>query len=210
MARLKLPSLPILIATACALGFVGSAVLNMIQFQHNQDNTKLLQGRITDLQYQYNLDHASPTPQPTEASAGTPTPTPAPEAPATPAVAGSTVVTIGGDLNIKLTATDPVADLTFWLTTSGQYHPASLTTISLKSKYSACGSGAANNALGWIINEKTRTTDSKGQPPFKVIGADHYFYQAPSGYCATDDAGKAALDTGRAAVKNTVLATVTQ
>ncbi|HEY6736281.1 MAG TPA: hypothetical protein VI322_01040 [Candidatus Saccharimonadia bacterium] len=201
-----------IIALACAGGFVASAVLNMIQFQHAQENTRLLQGRISDLQYQYNLDHASPTPVPdasTPAPSAAPEATPTPPAPAdTPAVAGSAAVSIPDPVDAKLAVADPVADLTYFWTTSGGLRVASLTTGSLKAKYPNCGGGSANNALGILVRKKDPST-STGHA-VKTIGGYTYYYLDPSGYCATDAAGKAALDAGRAAVKNTVLATLTQ
>lgn len=205
---------PIIIAGVLGLGFAGSALLNVIQFQRSQENQKLLQGQIADLKYQYNLDHpggGTPTPTPDGASAAAATPTPTPEPTSSPEVAGNAVVSIGGTVNAKLTASDPIADLTYWFTKRDSYTVASLTTEGLKAKSPSCGSGATNSALGQIINKKgVATTTVAGALQIKVVNGDHYFYLPPSGYCASDDAGKAALDAGRAALKDRVLATLTQ
>lgn len=196
-----------MVAAACAAGFVASAVLNILQFQHAQGDKKLLQGQITDLQYQVNLDHASPTPG-QDASAVTVTPaaaTPTPAPSATPAVAGSAAVSLGAPVSAKLTASDPVADLTYWTTTSGSYQVVSLTTESLK-KYPACAAGAANSALGEIVRKNVNA--SAGGTLIKSLGGAYFFYLPPAGNCATDDAGKSLVETYRDAVKNTVLPTL--
>ena len=103
---MKVPKISTVLAVSCAAGLVGSALLNMVQFQRAQQDKKLLQGEITDLRYELNLERGSqitPTPEP-EASASpqaspAASPTPAPE------VAGTASVAIPV-YGLKLTARD--------------------------------------------------------------------------------------------------------
>lgn len=203
--------LSFIVAGACAAGFVASAMLNVIQYQRAQSDKKLLQGTITDLRYQMNIDKQmadldSPTPTPSVSPSASVTPGPS----TSPAVAGAVSVVLGAPVNVTLTASSPVADLTHWMAVSGAYRVASLTTNSLKAKYPACGAGDTNNALGQIVRKKNPSTSTG--IAVKTFGDETIYYLAPKEnvYCATDDTGKAELDADRAAIKNTVLATLAQ
>ena len=66
-----------------AVGFIATAYLNFVQYQNAQDNTRQLNGTITDLKYQLGLNTAgvspspSASPQPSLAPSASPTPSPA-------------------------------------------------------------------------------------------------------------------------------------
>lgn len=191
------------LAVVFGLGLAASAYLNVNQSQRAVEDHNLLQGQITDLQYQLKKDaqavaSASPTPTPL----ATPEPTPTP----TPAVAGTTSIKLT-QLGVTLTASDPVADLTYDMTKSGAYPVAALSTRSLVSKYPACQPSATNNALGYVVQKKAGLA-STGKL-IKQAGVYNYFYIAPVGFCATDQAGKNVLAAARAAVVNAVLPTLT-
>jgi hypothetical protein len=120
-------------------------------------------------------------------------------------VYGTSSVSIS-QLGIKLTVSDPVADLTYDMTTSGAYKVAGLSTRSLISKYAACQPSATNNALGYIVQKKAGLS-STGKL-IKQAGIYNYFYIAPTSFCATDQDGRNTLAAARAAVKNAVLPTL--
>src|SRR5229473_1601476 len=84
--------LSIVLATALGLGFIASAYLNFYQHQQAAQQQNLLQGQITDLKYQVNLDHNSPNPSPSASLLPTTDPTPNPSS--APAVAGTASVQI--------------------------------------------------------------------------------------------------------------------
>jgi hypothetical protein len=200
--------LPIVIIAAVSCGFAASAYLNYHQYERAQADKKLLQGQITDLRYELNQQKATPSPStalddpiPSES------PTPSPSPSSTPAVAGANSITIS-ELGIKLTAGDPVTDLTYGMVPSGSYMVAALTTESLIAKYAGCKPSKANNVLGEIVRKKPGVS-STGEL-IKRVGDYNYFYLKPSGSCATDASGQNALAAARAAVKNAVLPTLTQ
>ena len=197
-------SLPVILSIVFGLGLAASAYLNYVQNQSAASNQKLLQGTITDLKYQLNKDQiASAQPSPTVTPLATPEPTATPTPTPSPAVAGTGSVNILQQ-GIKLTVADPVADLTYDMTTSAGYTDVSaLSTRSLLAKYPACKPSAANNALGFIVRKKPNLKSSG--TPIKTLGTYNFFYLAPSGYCATDTAGRNTLAAARAAIKNTVL-----
>jgi hypothetical protein len=201
---MKTNKLLTVMAITFAIGFVASAYLNYHQHQLAAQEKKLLQGEITDLRYQMKQDKAaSPSPSPSE----DPEPTASPSPSESPAVAGANIITIS-QLDIKLTASDPVADLTYGMANSGVYKVAALTTQSLVAKYSGCRPSDTNNALGQIVRKEPGRASSGTL--VKKLGNWNYFYIAPSGSCATDAAGNNALAAARAAVKNAVMPTIAQ
>jgi len=75
------------ISIALGVGFVASVFLNFVQSQHAAQDHKLLQGEITDLRYQVNLDKvaaAGPTASPVATPEASPSPSPSPSASPTP------------------------------------------------------------------------------------------------------------------------------
>ncbi len=176
-----------LVSVTLGLGLAASAYLNIAQSQRAVEDHNLLQGQITDLQYQVKKDAEA-----TAVAPSTPTPlaTPEPSATPTPVVAGTAIIGLS-QLGIKLTASDPVADLTYDMTTSGAYPVAALSTRALVAKYPACKPSAANTALGFIVQKKTGLT-STGKL-IKQAGIYNYFYIAPVGVCATDQDGRNTL-----------------
>jgi hypothetical protein len=191
------------LAVVLSLGLSGSAYLNYMQHQRAQEDHALMQGQITDLRYQLKKDaEASAVAPPTPTPLATPEPTPTPA----PVVAGTTSISLA-QLGIKLTAADPVADITYDMTKSGAYPVAALSTRALIAKYPACTPSASNNALGFIVQKKTGLA-STGKL-IKQAGIYNYFYIAPTGFCAADQDGRNTLAAARAAVKNAVLPTLT-
>ncbi len=204
--------LPIIIMVTLGLGFAASVFLNITQSQHAAQNEKLLQGEITDLRYQVNqntqasptpLPSNSPSPSPVAVSSPAPTTVPSPS----PAVAGTALITLS-EYGVHLSVADPVTDLTYGLVPSGAFQVAALTTRSLISKYSGCKPTSANNALGLIVQKKPSESVSALDIPIKTIGTYKYYYLKPTGYCATDQAGRDTLAAARAAVQNSVLPTL--
>ncbi|GAC1372467.1 MAG: hypothetical protein NVSMB39_6680 [Candidatus Saccharimonadales bacterium] len=190
------------VALALGLGLAASVYLNIKQSQRAVDDHNLLQGQITDLQYQVKKDAEASAPAPsTPTRLATPEPSPTPA----PVVAGTSSINVS-QLGIKLTASDPVADLTYDMTTSGAYPVAALSTRALISKYPTCKPSAANTALGFIVQKKTGFT-STGKL-IKQAGIYNYFYIAPIGFCAADTDGRNTLAAARAAVMNAVLPTL--
>lgn len=208
----KFPKLPIVISVTLGLGFIASAILNVQQYNHAQQDKKLLQGQITDLTYQVNQDKASPSPSATPdvdaEPSSTPTSTPTASPSESPAVAGAKSVNVS-QLEIKLTASDPVSDLTYGMARSGAYDVAALTTETLVAKYAACKPSDTNNALGLIVRKKPGVSSTGTF--IKKLGDWNYYYLEPkSGTCATDQAGRNNLAAARAAVKNTVIPSMSQ
>lgn len=198
-------SLPIVFAAVFGLGLAASVYLNYYQHQGAQADRKLLQGEITDLRYQVNKDQiasAAPTALPTTAPLATPEPAPTP----TPVVAGTGSVSIS-QWAIKLTVADPVADLTYDMVKNGSYTVAGLSTRALIAKYPTCAPSAANTALGQIVQKKAGFTSAG--TIIKQAGVYKYYFIAPAGFCATDQAGRDVLAAARAAIKNSVLPTLT-
>src|SRR6266536_149523 len=98
--------LSIVLASALSVGFIASAYLNFYQHQQSSQQQTLLQGQITDLKYQVNQDHASPSPSASLLPTSLPSPSPS------GTVAGTTSVDIS-QYAVKLTVADPIADLTY-------------------------------------------------------------------------------------------------
>lgn len=191
------------LAVVFGLGLAASAYLNVMQSQRAVEDHNLMQGQVTDLQYQVKKDAAASAVVPP-----TPTPLATPEPTATPAPAVAGTASIGlTQLGVSLTAADPVADLTYSMSKSGIYPVAALSTRSLIAKYPACQPSATNNALGYIVQKKTGLS-STGKL-IKQAGVYNYFYISPSGFCASDQAGRNTLAAARAAVINAVLPTLT-
>lgn len=200
-------NLPVVIAAVLGLGFGASAYLNVAQHQRAEAEKKLLQGEITDLRYQVKQDQegktaaadpASETPSEAEA---TPTPTPVPS----PAVAGTASISIG-HLDVKLTATDPIADLTYAPEKSGSYTVAAFTTQALVAKYPACKAGA----LGSLVRKLKTVKPNSGNQLIKPIGSYNYYYIAPAFTCATDTNGRNEVAAAAAALKTTALPTLAE
>ena len=74
----------IFLTAVFAVGFIATAYLNFVQYQNAQDNTRQLNGTITDLKYQLSLNTAGPSPSPRALPQSSPTPTTSPTP--TPAV----------------------------------------------------------------------------------------------------------------------------
>lgn len=198
-------SLLLILAITFGVGLAASAYLNYYQFQRAEQDRQLLERQVTDLRYQVNQNQlasaspsVSPTPTPLATPEGTPTPT--------PQVAGTASVSIS-QYGVKLTVSDPVADLTYDMVKNGIYTVSGLSTRALIAKYPACAPSASNNALGQIVQKK-HGQKSTGVL-IKQVGVYDYFYIAPSGYCAPDQAGRNELAAARAAVKNAALPTLT-
>jgi hypothetical protein len=204
---MKTNKLLLVITVTFGVGFLASAYLNFHQHQLASQDKKLLQGEITDLRYQLKQDSVSPSPSTTPDPLPSESPMPSPSPSESPAVAGTNSVGIS-QLGIKLTASDPVADLTYGMAKSGAYDVAALTTQSLVAKYSGCKPSNTNNALGFVVRKKPGVSSS-GEL-VKRLGDWNYFYVKPSGSCATDAAGNNALAAARAAVKNAVMPTMAQ
>jgi len=100
--------LPVLISVVLGLGFAASAYLNVAQNQRANQDTKLLQGEITDLKYQVGQDklasNTSPSPSPSPSPAATPDATPQPSPSPTPAVLGASTKTLKTAGNIHADA----------------------------------------------------------------------------------------------------------
>ena len=196
-------NLPIVLAIALGVGLSASAYLNVAQHQSAQAERKLMQGEITDLRYQVNKDLVATTavaPTPTPLATPEPSPTPA------PVVAGTGSVNIS-QLAVKLTVADPVTDLTYDMVRNGQYTVAGLSTRSLISKYPPCAPSETNDGLGQIVQKKVGMKSSGTL--IKQVGIYNYYYIAPSGFCASDVAGRNILAAARAAIKNATLPTLT-
>jgi len=188
------------IAAVLGLGFGASAFLNYAQHQRAAQDERLLQGQITDLRYQVNQDHTSPSPTPSAA----PTDTPSPEPSTSPAVAGSAVITIS-QFGVKLTAADPITDLTYAPIRSGGLTVAGLTTRSLVGRYPKCTAGAA---LGMLVRRPASQTPPAHDQFVKTIGAYKYYYVPSTTACATDSPGSDTLAADRTALTAAVIPTL--
>lgn len=195
----RAPILLIVICAALALGLVASLYLNYDQAQRADQDKKLMQGEITDLRYQLKQDQAtSPSPEASPSPSADPSPSSAP-------VLGAQSVELV-ELGVKLSTSDPIADLTYSYQQVAGLAVANLTATSLLAKYPAC---KPNTALGMIVrrplNSKPNTSASK---LIKQLGNYKYYYVASSVACAPDAAGRATLAAARAALVNTVLPTL--
>lgn len=188
------------IVITLTIGFVAAAGLNVIQYQRAQNTQKLLKGEITDLRYELNQQaDGADTDAPT-GSLNTPTPTAATPTPA-PSVAGATVLNIP-EIGAKVSTSDPVADLTYYMTASGQYQVAALISTKIKTDYPACNGSKTNNVLGQIVRKDI--SQSTGAL-IKKIGNYYYFYLKPTGYCTDAGTGRTTIDAARTYVENFVV-----
>jgi hypothetical protein len=92
------------------MGFIASAYLNFVQYQHYQSNQQQANGTITDLRYQLGINKSSPSPSPdSSVSVATPTPSPAvlgdqttpTPTPAAPAAPTATATVINGGVKLR-------------------------------------------------------------------------------------------------------------
>lgn len=193
--------LSIVLAVVLGLGFGASAYLNYAQHQQAASDKKLLQGQITDLQYQVKQDQlaaASPSPSPSDS------PSPSPSASPAPAVQGATSITIS-QYGVKLTATDPVTDLTYAPIQSGGLTVAGFTTQSLLAKYPLCKPGTA---LGMLVRRPITQKAPVQDKLIKAIGSYNYYFVAATGNCTNDATGANLLAAARASVANSVMPTL--
>jgi hypothetical protein len=182
-------------------GLAASAYLNYYQYQRDSQNRQLLQGQITDLRYQLKQETGgspaaslSPSPSPSSPS---PSVSPSP-------VLGAQTVNLA-ELGVKLTPTDPVADLTYGYQTIAGLGVANLTTSNLMAKYPACKPGA----LGMVVRRPLGSRPSTSASHLiKKIGDYNFYYVTPSGNCGPDSAGRATVSAAIAAVQNLVMPTL--
>jgi hypothetical protein len=193
-------SFPIVIAAVLGLGFGASAYLNYAQHAQAMNDKKLLQGQITDLQYQVKQDQLAKASSPSPTPSDSPTPTPS----ATPAVAGTTSITVS-QYGVKLTATDPITDLTYAPIASGGLTVAGFTTQSLLAKYPACKPGTA---LGMLVRRPKTQKPPVQDKLIKAIGSYNYYFVAATGNCTGESAGANILAADRAAIANSVMPTL--
>lgn len=197
--------LSVVVAAAFAVGFAASAYLNFMQHEHAEQARLALQGEITDLRFQASQDRlpASTSPSPSPTSSASPSPSAEPST--GPSVAGTANITIG-IYGVKLTAIDPLTDLTYGQVASGGFTAAGFTTESLLAKYPGCKPGSS--ALG-TLTRRTKSQKPTAQEKFiKVVGDYTYYYIKPTSFCATDQAGKDSLAAARVTLSNTVLPTI--
>jgi hypothetical protein len=197
------PILPLVIAAVLGVGLSASAYLNYVQHQHAADIARQLNGQITDLRYQLGLDtKGSPSPSP-EASASPLAATPTPEA-----VLGSQSLSLT-ELGIKLTATAPLADLSYAMipaTTSGAT-VAGLTSAGFVAKHPACGPGTA---LGQLVRRDKGAKAPSSNKLIVTLGNYSFYYYLPATTCAASPADKADVATYQAALQNTIFKTIAQ
>ncbi|MDB5178692.1 MAG: hypothetical protein JWN01_635 [Patescibacteria group bacterium] len=195
--------LPILIAIVLGLGFGASGYLNYSQHQRAEQDKKLLQGQITDLRYQLKQDQqavGSPSPSPSGSVEPAPTPSPSPS----PAVAGTASVAIS-QFGVRLTATDPLLDLTYAPIQSAGLTVAGFTTESLLAKYPSCKPGA----LGALVRRPQSQKAPSWNKLVKTLGSYSYYYSAASASdCTNDQAGHNTYAAAKAALANGVLPTL--
>ncbi|HSX03030.1 MAG TPA: hypothetical protein VLI05_07035 [Candidatus Saccharimonadia bacterium] len=182
-------------------GLAASAYLNYYQYQRDSQNQQLLQGQITDLRYQLKQEtNGSPAPS----ISPSPSLSPSPSASPSPVLGAQTVNL--AELGVKLTPTDPVADLTYGSQTIAGLGVANLTTSSLLAKYPACKPGA----LGMVVRRPLGSRPSTSASHLiKKIGDYNFYYVTPSGNCGPDSAGRATVSAAIAAVQNLVMPTLT-
>ncbi len=201
--RGRAPILLIVIMATLGLGLGASGYLNYVQYQRAEQDKKQLQGQITDLRYQLTqnqqLASVKTTPSPS------PEPGNSPSSIDAPAVLGTQSVALS-QLGVKLSASDPIADLTYAYQPVGVLAVANLTTASLVAKYPACKPGAA---LGMIVRRppgsKPATSASK---LIKTLGKYNFYYVPPTSNCASDASGRAVVAAAQAALTSTVLPTL--
>jgi hypothetical protein len=195
--------LSIILASALGAGFIASAYLNFYQHQQSAQQQSLLQGQITDLRYQVNQDHLSPSPS----ASLLPTTQPSPSAsPAGGSVAGSQAVSVS-QYGVNLTVADPISDLTYGMVHDGIYTVAGLTSQSLLAKYPACKPGAVGELLRWPSGQAAHAGNVDIH---KSFGGYNYYYKNPTFSCATDSAGNNVVAADKAALINSALPTLAQ
>jgi hypothetical protein len=185
-------------AVVFGLGLAASAFLNVVQAQRASDERTQLKGQVTDLTYQVAQDRknaASPTPQPSSS----PTPTPS----VSPVASGSKSVAFA-ELGVSVTASDPVADLTYASQPKNGVAIVGLTTASLVSKYPKC----VPSFLGQISKHPVGVVPSSNENLIKTIGGNSYYYIKPIVECATDTAGKTLRANLVDAIQSTLLPTL--
>jgi hypothetical protein len=193
--------LSVVLAAALGIGFLASGYLNFYQHQQAAQQQALLNGTITDLKYQVNQDHASPSPS----ASLLPTTEPSPS-PSAGAVAGSQSVSIS-QWNVHLTVTDPISDLTFGMVTDGRYQVAGFTSANLLAKYPTCKPGALGELIRWPAGTAAHAGDVDLH---KSIGGYNYYYKNPIFSCVSDNDGRNAVAADKAAVVNAALPTLSQ
>jgi len=189
--------LSVVLASALGVGFIASAYLNFYQHQQASQQQSLLNGQITDLKYQVNQDHASPSPS------ASLLPTAMPSASATPgAVAGSTNVDIS-QYGVNINVTDPISDLTYGMVHDGIYTVVGFTSASLLAKNPACKPGSLGELVRWTGPPHAGNVDLH-----KSFGGYHYYYKNPTFSCVDDSDGRNALAADKAALLNSALPTL--
>ena len=190
-------------AIVFGVGLAASAYLNLVQAQHASDEKALLKGQITDLTYQIDQDRksqSSPSPKLT--------PSPSPSASATapsasPTVLGSKTLLLN-ELGVSVTASDPVADLTYAYQPKNGVPTIGFTTASLLSRYPSC----VASFLGQISKRAIGVRPNANEHLIKTIASNSYYYISPIVECATDSDGKAFRAKLVAAVSNSVTASL--
>lgn len=195
--------LSIVLAAALGAGFIASGYLNFFQHQQSSQQQSLLQGQITDLRYQVNQDHLSPSPSASLLPTTDPSPS---DSPGSGSVAGSQAVRMS-QYGVNITVTDPISDLTYGMVHDGIYTVVGFTSQSLLAKYPACKPGALGELLRW----------PDGQAPHvgnvdihKSFGGYNYFYKNPTFTCVTDSAGSNVVAADKASLINSALPTLAQ
>ena len=191
-------NLLVVIAVTLGLGLVASAYLNYIQYGRAKDDKVALTGQLTDLRYQLKQDHLTPSPS------STPSPSPTPSG--TPAVLGTTAVNFI-QLGVAVSATDPIADLTYSYQLVGGLAVANLTTTGLVAQYPTCKPGTA---LGQLVRRPKTSRAAATSKLIKSFGDYNYYYVAAAGNCATDTSGRATVVAAKAALIDAILPTLVQ
>jgi hypothetical protein len=198
--------LSVILAAVFGVGFAASGYLNFAQHQQSVQEQTLLQGQITDLNYQLKQDQGSaPSSSPKATTSSSTSATPSPSPLGSPAVAGTASLSIG-QFGVTFTVNDPIVDLTYAPEQSGSYTVAAFTTQSLLAKYPACKPGV----LGSLVRKPKAASASYSDKLIKSIGNFNYYYVQSYSYCATDTAGANIVAADRAAVENSALPTLAQ
>jgi hypothetical protein len=188
----------VVIAITFGLGLAASGYLNYVQFSRANDNEVALNGQLTDLRYQLKQDKLAPSP--TASPSASPTPS------ATPSVLGTTAVNFV-QLGVAVSATDPIADLTYSYQLVSGLAVANLTTTGLVAQYPTCKPGTA---LGQLVRRPKTSRAAATSKLIKSFGDYNYYYVAPAGNCATDAAGRATVVAAKAALTDAILPTLIQ
>ncbi len=192
-SRGGLPILYVVITAALGLGLLASGYLNYYQSQQARQTQQLLQGQITDLNYQVKLDQAKLSPSSSTSPSLSPSSSPA----ALPAAAVTATV-VFSQLGANVTASAPVADLTYTYTTVNVLAVAELTATSLAAN-PACKPGA----LGLLVRRPLGDAPQTSQSHFiKKLGNYNFYYVPATTSC------NAAVAADQAALMNTILPTL--